>query len=170
MKLHRFSAKILGSTIALGVCASASAQMMINGAGATFPYPIYSKWFDEYAKVDPSVRFNYQSIGSGGGQKQILAQTVDFGASDGPMSDENLSKAPGKILHLPTVAGAVVVTYNLPGNPALKFDADTIAGIYLGEIKKWNDAKLTALNPGAKLADHEILVVRGSVGSGRTGV
>ena len=83
-----------------------------HGAGATFPYPIYSKWFDEYAKVDPSVRFNYQSIGSGGGQKQILAQTVDFGASDGPMSDDNLAKAPGKILHIPTVAGAVLITYN----------------------------------------------------------
>ena len=93
---------------------------MINGAGATFPYPIYSKWFDAYTKVDPSVRFNYQSIGSGGGQKQILSQTVDFGASDGPMSDENLAKAPGKILHVPTVAGAVVMTYNLPGNPACK--------------------------------------------------
>src|ERR1700760_4165336 len=95
-----------------------SAQMTINGAGATFPYPIYSKWFDEYAKVDPSVRFNYQSIGSGGGQKQIIAQTVDFGASDGPMSDANLAKAPAKILHIPTVAGAVVLTYNLDGNPA----------------------------------------------------
>src|SRR5689334_9230758 len=115
----------------------AFAQMLVNGAGATFPYPLYSKWFDEYAKVDPSVRFNYQSIGSGGGQKQILAQTVDFGASDGPMSDENLAKAPGKILHIPTVAGAVVITYNLPGNPALKLDGETIAGIFLGTIKKW---------------------------------
>jgi phosphate transport system substrate-binding protein len=165
-KFHR--PKILGLVIALGLSANASAQMMINGAGATFPYPIYSKWFDEYAKVDPSVRFNYQSIGSGGGQKQIMAQTVDFGASDGPMSDENLSKAPGKILHIPTVAGAVVITYNLPGNPSLKFDADTIAGIYLGEIKKWNDAKLTALNPGAKLPDQEIIVVHRSDGSGTT--
>src|SRR5262245_57181973 len=99
-------------------------QLLINGAGATFPYPFYSKWFDEYAKVDPSVRFNYQSIGSGGGQKQIMAETVDFGASDGPMSDDNLSKAPGKILHLPTVAGAVVMSYNLPGNPALMFDGE----------------------------------------------
>jgi phosphate transport system substrate-binding protein len=142
--------------------------MMINGAGATFPYPIYSKWFDEYAKVDPSVRFNYQSIGSGGGQKQILAQTVDFGASDGPMSDENLSKAPGKILHIPTVAGAVVLTYNLTGNPSVKLDGDTIAGIYLGQIKKWNDPKLTALNPGAKLPDQEIVVVHRSDGSGTT--
>jgi len=142
--------------------------MMINGAGATFPYPIYSKWFDEYAKVDPSVRFNYQSIGSGGGQKQILAQTVDFGASDGPMSDDNLTKAPGKILHIPTVAGAVVMTYNLPGNPALKLDGETIADIFLGKIKKWNDPKIAALNPGAKLPENEIVVVHRSDGSGTT--
>jgi len=142
--------------------------MMINGAGATFPYPIYSKWFDEYAKVDSSVRFNFQSIGSGGGQKQILAQTVDFGASDGPMSDDNLSKAPGKILHIPTVAGAVVLPYNLPGNPSLKLDGNTVAGIYLGQIKKWNDPKITALNPGAKLPDQDIVVVHRSDGSGTT--
>jgi phosphate transport system substrate-binding protein len=160
--------KILGLIAALGFSASASAQLMINGAGATFPYPIYSKWFDEYAKVDPSVRFNYQSIGSGGGQKQILAQTVDFGASDGPMSDDNLSKAPGKILHIPTVAGAVVLTYNLAGNPSLKLDGDTVAGIYLGQIKKWNDPKIAALNPGAKLPDQEIVVVHRSDGSGTT--
>src|SRR5437763_7157312 len=159
---------LLGLTIALGVCASASAQMMINGAGATFPYPIYSKWFDEYTKVDPSVRFNYQSIGSGGGQKQIMAQTVDFGASDGPMSDENLSKAPGKILHIPTVAGAVVITYNLEGGLALKLDADTIAGIFLGTIKKWNDPKIAATNSGAKLPDKDIVVVHRSDGSGTT--
>ena len=168
MKTLRFSRKILTMALLAGVSATASAQMMINGAGATFPYPIYSKWFDEYAKVDPSVRFNYQSIGSGGGQKQILSQTVDFGASDGPMSDDNLAKAPGKLLHIPTVAGAVVVTYNLPGKPALKFDADTIAGIYLGQIKKWNDSKLAALNPGAKLPDREIVVVHRSDGSGTT--
>src|SRR5260370_31387935 len=143
-------------------------QMGINGGGAIFSYPFYSKWFDEYAKVDPSVRFNYQSIGSGGGQKQILAQTVDFGASDGPMSDDNLAKAPGKILHIPTVAGAVVITYNLSGNPAVKFDGDTIAGIFLGQIKKWNDSKLTTLNPGAKLPDQDIVVVHRSDGSGTT--
>src|SRR6266481_3382596 len=160
--------KILGLTVALGLSASASAQMMINGAGATFPYPIYSKWFDEYAKVDPSVRFNYQSIGSGGGQKQIMAQTVDFGASDGPMSDENLSKAPGKILHIPTVAGAVVMTYNLEGTPALKLDGETIADIFLGKIKKWNDPKIAASNAGTKLPDKEIVVVHRSDGSGTT--
>jgi phosphate transport system substrate-binding protein len=165
-KIHK--PKILGLIVALGLSASASAQMMINGAGATFPYPIYSKWFDEYAKVDPSVRFNYQSIGSGGGQKQILAQTVDFGASDGPMSDDNLAKAPGKLLHIPTVAGADVVAYNLPGNPALKLDADAIAGIFLGQIKKWNDPKITALNAGITLPDQEIVVVHRSDGSGTT--
>ena len=171
-QLHRmmkFRRRIfLGLTIALGLSASASAQMTINGAGATFPYPLYSKWFDEYAKVDPSVRFNYQSIGSGGGQKQILAQTVDFGASDGPMSDDNLAKAPGKILHIPTVAGADVVAYNLPGNPALKLDADTVAGIFLGTIKKWNDPKIAATNPGTKLPDQDIVVVHRSDGSGTT--
>src|SRR2546428_953068 len=151
MKSLKFSRKILAIVLLAGVTATASAQMMINGAGATFPYPIYSKWFDEYAKVDPSVRFNYQSIGSGGGQKQILAETVDFGASDGPMSDDNLSKAPGKILHLPTVAGAVVVIYNLTGKPKLRLDGDTLVGVFQGKIKKWNDKHLTALNPGVKL-------------------
>src|SRR2546430_1899622 len=151
---------------ALGLAANASAQMMINGAGATFPYPIYSKWFDEYAKVDPSVRFNYQSIGSGGGQKQILAQTVDFGASDGPMSDDNLAKAPGKILHLPTVAGAVVVTYNLPGNPKIKLDGQTIADIFQGKISKWNDHRIATLNQNTKLPDTDIVVVHRSDGSG----
>jgi len=159
---------LLGLTFAVGLGATASAQMMINGAGATFPYPIYSKWFDEYAKVDPSVRFNYQSIGSGGGQKQILAQTVDFGASDGPMTDANLSKAPGKLLHIPTVAGAVAMTYNLPGNPALKLDGQTIADIYLGKIKKWNDSKIAASNAGTKLPDNDIVVVHRSDGSGTT--
>ena len=168
MKLSTLLAKVTLPFLGL-MCASAvSAQMTINGAGATFPYPIYSKWFDEYAKVDPSVRFNYQSIGSGGGQKQILAQTVDFGASDGPMSDDNLAKAPGKLLHIPTVAGADVVAYNLPGNPVLKLDPDAIAGVFLGQIKKWNDPKIAALNPGIKLPDQDIVVVHRSDGSGTT--
>jgi phosphate transport system substrate-binding protein len=144
------------------------AQLLINGAGATFPYPIYSKWFDEYAKVDPSVRFNYQSIGSGGGQKQITAQTVDFGASDGPMSDENLAKAPGKILHIPTVAGADVIAYNLPGNPKLKLNSDVIVNLFLGNITKWNDPKIAALNPGVNLPDLPVIVVHRSDGSGTT--
>ncbi len=150
MKLRRRI--FLGLAIAFGLSATASAQMMINGAGATFPYPIYSKWFDAYTKVDPSVRFNYQSIGSGGGQKQILSQTVDFGASDGPMSDENLAKAPGKILHVPTVAGAVVMTYNLPGNPVVKFDGDTIAGIFLGQDHKMERFKADSVESGRKIA------------------
>jgi phosphate transport system substrate-binding protein len=145
---------------------SGLAQMLINGAGATFPYPLYSKWFDEYAKIDPSVRFNYQSIGSGGGQKQILAQTVDFGASDGPMSDDNLAKAPSKLLHIPTVAGAVVVTYNLPGSPTLKLDGPTIADIFQGKITSWNDRRISALNPGLKLPGTDVVVVHRSDGSG----
>lgn len=168
MKPLNLCPKILTGVLLVGITATASAQMMINGAGATFPYPIYSKWFDEYAKVDPSVRFNYQSIGSGGGQKQILAQTVDFGASDGPMSDDNLTKAPGKLLHIPTVAGADVIAYNLAGNPALKLDPDAIAGIFLGQIKKWNDPKITGSNPGVTLPDQEIVVVHRSDGSGTT--
>src|SRR5437762_4753884 len=153
---------LLGLTIAFGLSATASAQMMINGAGATFPYPIYSKWFDEYAKVDPSVRFNYQSIGSGGGQKQILAQTVDFGASDGPMSDENLAKAPGKLLHIPTVAGADVLTYNLPDNPKLKLDGPTIVDIFLGKITRWNDPGIQRQNEAVKLPGADIIVVHRS--------
>src|SRR5438270_1105528 len=147
-----------------GAVVTTPAQMLINGAGATFPYPIYSKWFDEYARVDPSVRFNYQSIGSGGGQKQIMAETVDFGASDGPMSDENLSKAPGKILHIPTVAGAVVVTYNLPGNLKLKLDGPVVADIFMGKITKWNDARIAALNEGVKLPASDVVVVHRSDG------
>jgi phosphate transport system substrate-binding protein len=162
---------LLGGGCLFAAQTGAQAQLLINGAGATFPYPIYSKWFDEYAKVDPSVRFNYQSIGSGGGQKQITAQTVDFGASDGPMTDENLAKAPGKILHIPTVAGADVITYNLtnlPGNPKLKLDGEAIANIYLGNITKWNDPKIAALNPGVELPDLPMVVVHRSDGSGTT--
>jgi phosphate transport system substrate-binding protein len=159
---------LLGCGCLFAAQTGAQAQLLINGAGATFPYPIYSKWFDEYAKVDPSVRFNYQSIGSGGGQKQITARTVDFGASDGPMSDENLAKAPGKLLHIPTVAGADVITYNLPGNPKLKLDGDTVVNIFLGNITKWNDPKIAALNPGVDLPDLPVIVVHRSDGSGTT--
>jgi len=147
---------------------SAWAQTLINGAGATFPYPIYSKWFDDYTKVDPSVRFNYQSIGSGGGIRQITERTVDFGASDGPMTDEQLSKAPGQLLHIPTVLGAVVATYNLEGNPALRFTPDLLADIFLGKITKWNDPRLSAVNPGISLPDRPIIVVHRSDGSGTT--
>ena len=144
----------------------AYAQLLINGAGATFPYPLYSKWFDEYAKIDSSVRFNYQSIGSGGGQQQILAQTVDFGASDGPMSDEKLATAPGKILHIPTVAGAVAIIFNLPAKPEIKLDGATLADIFLGKISKWSDRRISSLNPGIKLPSEDIVVTHRSDGSG----
>jgi len=146
----------------------ASAQMLINGAGATFPQPIYTKWFDAYSRVDASVRFNYQGIGSGGGQKQILSETVDFGASDGPMSDENLAKAPRTLWHIPTVAGAVVVSYNLPGDPKLKLDGATLAAIYLGKTIKWNDPAIAGQNPDVSLPDQDIVVVHRSDGSGTT--
>lgn len=159
---------LLALTLAGFLTTVASAQLLINGAGATFPYPIYSKWFDTYSKVDPSVRFNYQSIGSGGGQKQILSETVDFGASDGPMSDENLAKAPRKLLHIPTVAGADVVSYNLPGNLKLKLDGATLADIFLGKITKWNDPAITAQNSGVDLPAQDIVVVHRSDGSGTT--
>ena len=168
MTHQKILAAILGTTLLAGCGQKGSEQLLINGAGATFPYPIYSKWSFEYRKVDPTVSINYQSIGSGGGQKSILDGTVDFGASDGPMSDENLAKAPGKILHIPTVAGADVVTYNLPGNPMLQLDGPTIADIFLGKISKWNDAKIAAQNPGAKLPASDIAVVHRSDGSGTT--
>src|SRR5580700_2302917 len=170
MRFRYFWMKLAGwaTALTLATAGRAQAQLLVNGAGATFPYPIYSKWFDEYSKVDPSVRFNYQSIGSGGGQKQILEGTVDFGASDGPMSDHNLAKASGKILHVPTVAGADVVTYNLPGAPRLRLDGPCIAGIFLGHITKWNDPRLTKLNPGAALPDEDILVVHRADASGTT--
>ena len=146
----------------------AVAQLQINGAGATFPYPIYSKWFNQYLQVDSSVRFNYQSIGSGGGITQISGQTVDFGASDGPMTDEQLRAAKGgHIMHFPTVMGAVVLTYNVEGVPTgLVLTPDTIAGIFLGKITKWDDPALAANNPDITLPNRDIIVVRRSDGSG----
>src|SRR5207249_11421650 len=149
MKTAWLTARALLATSAFAQ--PAAAQTLINGAGATFPYPIYSKWFDEYTKVDPEVRFNYQSIGSGGGIKQVTARTVDFGATDGPMSDEQLKAAPSELLHIPTVMGAVVATYNLPSSPKLKFTGDILADIFLGKITKWNDARIKDVNPGANL-------------------
>jgi phosphate transport system substrate-binding protein len=148
--------------------APAAAQTLINGAGATFPYPIYSKWFDSYTKVDPAVRFNYQSIGSGGGIKQVTSRTVDFGATDGPMTDEQLKAAPAELIHIPTVLGAVAPTYNLPGNPKVQFTPDVLADIFLGKITTWNDARLTAINPGVTLPKEAIAVVHRSDGSGTT--
>ncbi len=149
-------------------------QLKLNGAGATFPYVIYSKWFDLYHQKT-GVEFNYQSIGSGGGIKQVIEGTVDFGASDAPMTDEQIAQLKSKrgteILHIPTVMGAVVVTYNLPAaGKNLKLTPDALAGIYLGEITSWKDGKITAANPGASLPDEPILVVHRSDGSGTTNI
>jgi len=147
----------------------AVAQTTLNGAGATFPYPMYSKWFSEYHKVHPDVEINYQSIGSGGGIRQVLAGTVDFGASDGPMTDEQLAQAKTKILHVPTVLGAVVPAYNVPGvTGEIKFTPDALAGIFLGKITSWNDKALTSTNPGVNFPNQPIIVVHRSDGSGTT--
>jgi phosphate transport system substrate-binding protein len=141
----------------------------LTGAGATFPAPLYTKWFDSYAK-ETGARINYQSIGSGGGIRQFTEGTVDFGASDAPMTDEQVGALRGNVLHIPTVLGAVVATYNLPkvGNTALRFDGRTLADIFLGRITKWNDRRLAVLNPGVDLPDQDILVVHRSDGSGTT--
>jgi phosphate transport system substrate-binding protein len=147
----------------------AIAQTTLNGAGATFPYPMYSKWFSEYHKLHPDIQINYQSIGSGGGIRQVINGTVDFGASDGPMTDEMLKEAKFKILHMPTVLGADVPAYNVPGvSGDLKFTPEALAGIFLGRITKWNDKALTSANPGVNLPDKDIIVVHRSDGSGTT--
>jgi len=161
-------AAIISSAALLAAGSGLQAQTLINGAGSTFDYPAFSKWFDVYKSVDSNVRFNYQSIGSGGGQKQLLNQTVNFGASDAPMSDAAMATAPGKILHFPIVAGGVAIMYNLPGNPKLKLDGTVLANIYLGNIKKWNDPKIAALNPGVDLPDLDIAPVHRTEGSGTT--
>jgi len=167
----RTSILALAMVMAIAGAGQASAEILINGAGATFPYPLYSKWFSEYAKVDPSVKFNYQSIGSGDGIKQITAQTVDFGASDKFLSDADLKAAPGKLLHIPTVMGAVVVTYNIPGvGKGLKLTPEALSGIYLGKITKWNDPKIAHDNHGVSLPDKAIIVVHRSDGSGTTSI
>lgn len=157
------------AVLCLALIVPAFAQTTLNGAGATFPYPMYSKWFSEYHKAHPDVEINYQSIGSGGGIRQVLAGTVDFGASDGPMSDEQLSQAKTKILHVPTVLGAVVPAYNIPGVTAeLKFTPEALAGIFLGKITSWNDPALTGANPGVSLPNQPIIVIHRSDGSGTT--
>ena len=139
----------------------------LTGAGGTFPNPIYQRWFTEYSKAHPGVQINYQSIGSGGGIRQVTSALVDFGASDMPMTDDQLSKVTKfKVLHFPTVLGGIVPTYNVPGAADLKFSGATLAGIYLGTIKKWNDAALAKDNPGAKLPNEDITVVHRSDGSG----
>lgn len=154
---------VTGATLATAPLASA---VDLTGAGATFPQPLYTKWFSDYKKVDPSANFNYGGGGSGAGQNQMIAGTVDFGASDGPMSDENLAKSPNKIVHIPTVAGAVALTYNLPGVTSLKLDGPTIADIYLGKVTKWNDPEIAKQNAGAKLPATPIAVVHRAEGSG----
>jgi phosphate transport system substrate-binding protein len=156
---------LLGGAVLLAAQANA-ATVNVTGAGSTFDYPAFTKWFEAYGKVDPGVQFNYQSIGSGGGIKNLLNETVDFGASDAPMKDEAMATAPGKILHIPIVAGGVAIIYNLPGSPKLNLDGDTLANIYLGNITKWNDPKIAALNPGVSLPDLAIVPVHRADGSG----
>jgi phosphate transport system substrate-binding protein len=144
-------------------------QTQLNGAGATFPYPMYSKWFSEYNKLHPEVQINYQSIGSGGGIRQVLNGTVDFGASDGPMTDEQLKEAKTKILHIPTVMGADVPAYNIAGvSGEIKFTPEVLANIFLGKITSWNDPSLAKINPGVKFPNEPIIVVHRSDGSGTT--
>jgi phosphate transport system substrate-binding protein len=152
---------------AAAIVAAQSGTVLLNAAGATFPYPIYSKWFDVYHTAYPNIQINYQSIGSGGGIRQLQAGTVDFGASDGPMSDEQLAQSKFKILHFPTVLGADVPSYNIAGVSAeLNFTQKALAGIFLGTITKWNDPELTKANPGVNLPSADIVVVHRSDGSG----
>src|SRR3989338_6901191 len=142
--------------LALGMAvfeARAQSVITLNGAGATFPYPIYSKWFDEYHKIKPEIEINYQSIGSGGGIRQITERTVDFGATDGPMTEKQLDKVDGELLHIPTVLGAVVPVFNVKGVSDLRFSGETLADIFLGKIKRWNDPMIAKDNPDAKLPD-----------------
>ncbi len=161
-------------SLALLLCfnSHANTTQAINGAGATFPYPIYSKWFSEFHKVDPKIEINYQSIGSGGGIRQLLDKTIDFGASDAPMTDEQLAKSNIKILHIPTVLGAIVLTYNLPGvSKELRLTPEVIANLFLGKIKKWDDAQIVAINPGISFPKNlDIMIVHRSDGSGTTAV
>ncbi len=157
------------ATALLALTASAAVAQNINGAGATFPYPIYSKWFSEYSQLHPEVKINYQSIGSGGGIRQVSEGTVDFGATDGPMNDQQIASAKVKTMHIPTVLGAVVPVYNLPGvKQDLNFSSEVIADIYLGKVAKWNDSRIAKDNPGVSLPDKAILPVYRSDGSGTT--
>ncbi len=184
MKTAMFRSFLLAGPVMLAVAAAAcgggqpatgggesapeSAVVQINGAGATFPYPIYSKWFDEYHKKNGSVQINYQSIGSGGGIRQVSNETVFFGATDGPMTDEQMKAAPSAILHFPMVLGADVPVYNLAGVAELKFTGPLLADIFLGKVKKWNDPAIAAVNAGVTLPNTDITVVHRSDGSGTT--
>jgi phosphate transport system substrate-binding protein len=157
------------AALATAVTASAADTLLVNGAGATFPFPLYSKWFAEYNKLHPDMQFNYQSIGSGGGIQQITNGTVDFGASDAPMKDEQIAKIP-TVVHVPTVLGAVVVTYNVPSVEHLRLTPETLAGIFLGHITRWNDPALAKVNPGTKLPAAALSVVHRSDGSGTSSI
>jgi len=181
MKNRFLNVKIIAVLTALLLAVACSPDAMnsggdgktvsLQGAGASFPKPIYEKWMSEYGKLNKDIRVDYQSVGSGAGQKAIISGTADFGASDDPMTDEDLKKAKGDLLHIPTVLGAVVMTYNLEGvEKPLNLDAETIAGIYLGEIKKWNDPKIAKENPDAKLPDASISPVYRADSSGTTAV
>jgi phosphate transport system substrate-binding protein len=161
---------LLMVSLCLGLATVVGAQtVQLNAAGATFPYPIYSKWFDDYHKLHPNIQINYQSLGSGAGIRQVIEHTVDFGASDGPMSDDQLKQAGFKILHFPTVLGADVPSYNVAGiTGTLRFTQKALAGIFLGTITKWNDPEITKSNPGVNLPGSDIIVVHRSDGSGTT--
>jgi phosphate transport system substrate-binding protein len=168
MTNRRLAATTIVTALALGAGLAAQ-TIQINGAGATFPNPIYSKWFDEYNKQHANVRINYQSVGSGAGIRQVQAQTVFFGATDGPMTNEQMQQAAGKIVHIPTVLGAVVPVYNIPNmKTELKFNGQILADIFLGKVTKWNDPQLAKLNPGVTLPGSDITVVHRSDGSGTT--
>jgi len=167
MSKHWWSG-VLGVAVLAGTTLGAQ-NVQINGAGATFPAPIYTKWFAEYNKLHPNVQINYQPLGSGAGIRQVTARTVFFGATDGPMTPEQMQGAPGKILHLPTVIGAVVPIYNIPGvNKELQFTGPVLADIFLGKITKWNDAAIAKTNPGITLPSTDIVVAHRSDGSGTT--
>ena len=160
--------KIFAAALAASLTLASGAQKL-TGAGATFPNPIYSRWFTEYSQQHPGVQINYQSVGSGAGIRQVSQQIVDFGATDGPMNDQQLAESKVKLFHIPTVLGAVVPVYNIPGvSGDLKFSPDVIADIYLGKISKWNDSRIAKDNPGVNLPDHQILPVYRSDGSGTT--
>jgi phosphate transport system substrate-binding protein len=167
----RTMSKALASVgvVVLLICGAAAQTIQINGAGATFPYPIYSKWFSEYNKLHPNIRINYQSVGSGAGIQQVIKQTVFFGATDGPMNEEQLQSAPGRILHFPTVLGAVVPVYNIPNvTSELKFSGPLLADIFLGKVTKWNDPAIAKLNAGVTLPATDITVAHRADGSGTT--
>ena len=158
---------LLAVLLAVATFATAEGQVLLNAAGATFPYPIYSKWFDLYHTSHSNVQINYQSIGSGGGIRQLLDKTVDFGASDGPMNDDQLKQATVPILHFPTVLGAAIPAYNVPGvQGELNFTPEALSGIFLGKVTKWNDPSIASANPGVKLPGDDIVVVHRSDGSG----